>query len=111
MWVEMREALGEVYEEVREGGPEWMTGGAEAGTDGEVATELAKMGITDEEVAAAFLGAWPMGQARAMRWGEGVMSTILAHTNEYLGDMHASMQAVLNGDNRPTRPTAMRGMQ
>ena len=69
------------------------------------------MGITDEEVAAAFLGAWSMGQARAMQWGEGVMSMILARTNEYLGDMHASMQVVLNDDNRPMRPTAMRGMQ
>ena len=111
MWVEMREALREVHEEVREGVPEWMTGGAEAGIDGEVATELGKMGITDEEVAAAFLGAWPMGQARAMRWGEEVMAQILARTNEYLGDMHASMQAALNDDNRPMRPTAMRGMQ
>ena len=31
MWVEMREALGKVYEEVREGVPEWMTGGSGSG--------------------------------------------------------------------------------
>jgi hypothetical protein len=108
IWVEMREALEEVYEEVREGTPDWMTGRAEAGTDGEVAAELEKMGITDEEVAAAFLGAWPMGQTRAMRWGEGVMATILACTDEYLRDMHASMQAALSDENRPMRPTVMR---
>ena len=54
------------------------------------------MGIMDEEVAAAFLGAWPMGQTRAMRWGEGVMATILERTNEYLRDMHTSMQAALS---------------
>lgn len=111
MWVEMRKALEEVYEEVREGIPDWMTGRAEAGTDGEVVEGLEKMGIMDEEVAAAFLGAWPMGQARAMRWGEGVMATILERTNEYLRDMHTSMQAALSDDNRPMRPTTMQSIR
>ena len=111
MWVEMREALEEVYEEVREETPDWMTGKAEAGSDEDVAAELERMGITGEEVAATFLRAWPMGQARAMRWGEEVMALILERTNEYLRDMHTSMQAALSDENRPMRPAAMQWMQ
>ena len=53
--------------------------------------------MTDAEVAAVFLGAWPMGIGRARKWGKGEMVPLLKAMDDYLGHMYSKLCRAAQG--------------
>jgi hypothetical protein len=64
--------------------------------------------VTDAEVVAVFLGAWPMGIERACEWGEGEMVPFSKATDDYLGRMHIKLCRAVRGGPRPMMLTRSR---
>jgi len=97
-----------VYESYKGVLPIWLTVSAGEHAQGELARLLREAGVSDAEVAAVFLGAWPMGIERAREWGEGEMVPLLKATDDYLGRMHNKMRGAVRGGARPMMPTRSR---
>ena len=101
----------EVYESYKGVLPIWLKVSAGEHAQGELARLLREAGVSDAEVAAVFLGAWPMGIERAREWGEGEMVPLLEATDEYLGRMHCKICSAVSGGPRPMMPTRRRSVR
>ena len=108
MWGMIVETMQEVYESHEGALPIWLQVSAGEHAQGAVGGLLEEAGVTDAEVAAVFLGAWPMGIERACEWGKGEMVPLLKAMDDYLWRMHSELRRAVRGGARPMMPTRSR---